>query len=97
MEFPSKRKGHTGVNMEELQKHIRAVLFQELQKLEELEAFCHYQESIAREIMNRAQMRLVEIEDEKAQIMQNSIDLKYVKVPITPYQRPFLFADDDWC
>lgn len=81
--------------MDELQKQLKTTLFQERQRLEAMEAYYHYQETLAREIMHRAQDKLVEIDQEKRRIMQNSRDLDCIKKPKSLYQRPFLFLDDE--
>jgi hypothetical protein len=81
--------------MEDLQNQIRSTLSHEMQILEELEAFYQYQESIAREIMCRAQAKLVEIENEKLHIARNANDSDLIKKPSNSYKQPFLFVGDD--
>ena len=81
--------------MKNWREQQKAVLFQEWKKLEEWEAFYHYQEIFGREMMCHAQDRLVEIDQEKRRIMQNSKDLDCIERPGRPYQQPFLFSDDE--
>lgn len=89
-----KRKRHTGIIVDELQEQLKLALLQERKKLEELGAFYHYQEILARELMCRAQSKLVELDQEKNWLMQNTNDLDCRRKPNGFYQRPFLFSDD---
>lgn len=83
--------------MNELQDQLKLALYQEQEKLEDLEAFYHYQEILARELMCRAQNKLVELAQEKNRIMQNTDDLDYTRKPNSFYQSHFLFSDDEKC
>lgn len=79
--------------MKRLQKQLKLALFREQKKLEEMEAFYHCQEILAREIMCRAQDKLAEIEQEKNRLTLNTKDIEAIKSP-SFYQRPFLFSED---
>ena len=79
-------------------QHLKMILFKEQEKLEDLEVFYHYQEIFAREIMNHAQDKLVEIEQEKKRIMKNTNDLELVKKSVrSSCKQPFSFADNESC
>lgn len=80
--------------MKKIEDELKNALYQELQTLEELDAFYYNLEIIGRETMYRAQGKRVEIEQEKDKLMQNSKAV-FFKKPNISYQRPFMFVDGE--